>query len=167
MIIGGGVAGVELALAMAHRLRREVPSVTATMTIVEASADILGNVSRGGRAALIKALDRYQIRRKTRVKVTVIREGSIQLDDGEKHPCDFLVSAAGARPHAWLADAGLALTDGYINVGADLRASNDEFIFAAGDCAHLTHDPRPKAGVFAVRQAPVLLDNLRAALMGT
>ena len=35
-----------------------------------------------------------------------------------------------------------------------------------GDCAHLTHDPRPKAGVFAVRAAPVLHHNLRAALSG-
>ncbi|MDH3263726.1 MAG: selenide, water dikinase SelD, partial [Paracoccaceae bacterium] len=34
-------------------------------------------------------------------------------------------------------------------------------------CAHLSHDPRPKAGVYAVRAAPVLRDNLRAALTGT
>jgi selenide,water dikinase len=39
-------------------------------------------------------------------------------------------------------------------------------VFAAGDCAHLSHAPRPKAGVFAVRQAPVLFDNLQAVLSG-
>ena len=39
-------------------------------------------------------------------------------------------------------------------------------MFAAGDCAHLAHAPRPKAGVFAVRAAPVLHHNLRAALSG-
>ena len=35
-----------------------------------------------------------------------------------------------------------------------------------GDCAHLSQDPRPKAGVYAVRQAPVLFDNLWAAQSG-
>ena len=32
------------------------------------------------------------------------------------------------------------------------------------DCAHLTENPRPKAGVYAVREAPILFQNLRAAL---
>ncbi|MCX8509300.1 MAG: selenide, water dikinase SelD, partial [Rhodobacteraceae bacterium] len=40
-------------------------------------------------------------------------------------------------------------------------------ILAVGDIAHLTHDPRPKAGVFAVRQAPVLFDNLRTLARGS
>ena len=40
-------------------------------------------------------------------------------------------------------------------------------MFAAGDCAHLTFDPRPKAGVFAVREAPYLLKNIQALLRGT
>ena len=39
-------------------------------------------------------------------------------------------------------------------------------MYAVGDCAYLSHAPRPKAGVFAVRQAPVLFNNLRAELSG-
>ena len=39
-------------------------------------------------------------------------------------------------------------------------------IFASGDCAGIKGDPRPKAGVFAVRAAKVLHANLRAALTG-
>ncbi|MBY0395327.1 MAG: selenide, water dikinase SelD, partial [Thermoleophilia bacterium] len=42
----------------------------------------------------------------------------------------------------------------------------DPSVFAAGDIAHFTHAPRPKAGVFAVRAAPVLFRNLTVALTG-
>ena len=75
----------------------------------------------------------------------------------------LVTGAAGARPHDWIAASGLDLVDGYIAVGPTLRSS-DPAIFATGDCAHMTHAPRPKAGVYAVRQAPILYNNLRAAL---
>ena len=48
----------------------------------------------------------------------------------------------------------------------DRQTTTDPNIFAAGDCANLTFDPRPKAGVYAVREAPYLLGNIQALLQG-
>src|SRR6056297_150004 len=89
------------------------------------------------------------------------------MADGTPIPAGFIAGAAGARAHPWLAASNLPVTDaGFLRVGPDLRVEGFETLFAAGDCAHLAHAPRPKAGVFAVRAAPVLRDNLRAVLSG-
>jgi selenide,water dikinase len=99
------------------------------------------------------------------VAASAIEPDAVHLADGRSVPAQFVAGAPGARPQPWLEGTGLALTDGFVDVGPTL-ATSDPAIFAAGDCAHLTHAPRPKAGVYAVRAAPVLFDNLRAALAG-
>jgi selenide,water dikinase len=48
-----------------------------------------------------------------------------------------------------------------------LRSLADPRIFAVGDCGTLAHYPdTPKAGVYAVREAPVLWASLKATLDG-
>jgi len=165
VVIGGGVAGVELALAMASRLQRSGFG-QARVTLIEARSELLLGSSAAVRRNLKQALRLHQVSVLTGTQVSRISPEAVELADGTGLAADFVVSAAGASPYPWLAQTGLAHTGGFLNVGSDLRSVTDPEVFAAGDCAHLTHAPRPKAGVFAVREAPVLFDNLRARLSG-
>ncbi len=159
-IIGGGVAGAELAMAMAHALRRRNPKVK----LIDRSR-VLTALGYKARQKMLAALDSAQIEIIEDAEVSEVFPEGIVLTDGRTIRSDFTTGAAGAKPHDWIGTTGLDLHDGFITVDAHLQSS-DPAIFAVGDCAHLSHDPRPKAGVYAVREAPVLFDNLRAVLSG-
>ncbi|PJI93109.1 selenophosphate synthase [Yoonia maricola] len=159
-IIGGGVAGAELAIAMAHALRDKQP----TVRLIDRSR-VLTALGYKARQKMLAALIASNVEVIEDAEVTEIFAEGIVLRDGRTIRSDFTTGAAGAKPHDWIAKTGLDLHDGFITVDANLQSSAPE-IFAVGDCAHLSHDPRPKAGVYAVREAPVLYDNLRAVLSG-
>ncbi|MDZ7709918.1 MAG: selenide, water dikinase SelD [Roseovarius sp.] len=163
-VIGGGIAGIEVAMAMAHRLRQA--SGRAEVSLIE-RADVIAPESAVLRPRLTRALGDMGVRVLTGVQVTEVRADAVLLEGGALVPSRLTVGAAGARAHGWLAGCGLPVTgDGFVKVAPDLRVEGDDALFAVGDCAHLAHAPRPKAGVFAVRAAPVLRDNLRAVLSG-
>jgi selenide, water dikinase len=162
-VIGAGVAGIELALAMDHRLKEL--GISGTVGLIEAADTILREASSGARRKLISELKHAEIEVITETTVTAFTEqGFCRGPDDALVPADFIVSTAGAMPHCWLSETSLDLEAGYIAVAPTLRSTNTPNVFATGDCAHLTHAPRPKAGVFAVRQAPVLFENLCADL---
>lgn len=162
-VIGGGVAGVELAMAMAHALTKATSK--ADVTLLEANAEIL-SADPKPRAQLRKSLEVCGVTIRNNATISEITSKGPRLSTGDIIPAGLTIGVAGALPQSWLQQTGLTLTDGFINVNKYLQVSGYETLFAAGDCAHLTHAPRPKAGVYAVRAAPVLFDNLRAKLVG-
>ncbi|MDG1118569.1 MAG: selenide, water dikinase SelD [Flavimaricola sp.] len=161
-VIGGGVAGAELAMAMAHALRSD--GRVAEVCLIDRSM-ALSEATRPGRMRLLQALKALGVVVHENAPVAAVAADHVELEDGRHILSDFTAGAAGALPFEWLGQTGLRLHEGFVSVNRFLQ-SNDPAIFAAGDCAHLSDNPRPKAGVFAVRQAPVLLDNLVAALSG-
>lgn len=165
-ILGGGVAGVELALAMAFRLKTEIAG-RGHVQLIEAGSDFLRELRPQARKVLIRELERSEIEVTLKTQATKVSEQGVHVaSDAQLIEVNFIVSAAGAQPHVWLQNTGLELNDGYIAVDEHLRAIGVPDVYAVGDCAHLMHAPRPKAGVFAVRQAPMLFNNLRAELSG-
>jgi len=163
-VIGGGVGAVELALAMHHRLTG-VTDQPPQIDVLEAKAALQGTAT-GTRRTLLREMERSGISLVEDARVARITADGVDMAGGETRPAALVVGVAGARPWGWLGATGLPLENGFIKVDEGLRVIDDPAIHAAGDCAHLSHAPRPKAGVYAVRAAPVLFHNLRADLTG-
>ncbi|UOA33420.1 Selenide, water dikinase [Sulfitobacter sp. DSM 110093] len=162
-VIGGGVAGCELAMAMAFALRQA--GAQPAVTVVEHGPQLSGMAPRT-EAMVRRRMAGLGVGLALGAEVTRITGAALIVEGCAPIPAALCVGAAGAVPHGWLAQTDLPLHSGFIRVGADLGVVDDAALFAVGDCAHMEATPRPKAGVFAVRAAPVLHDNLRAALSG-
>jgi len=167
VVVGAGAAGIELALTL--RARLSAAGREAEITVVGDTENILADqpahVSRRAR----RAVERRGIQLHRARRVARVEKDAVHFDDGESGEslaCDWVVWATGAAPHPWLAESPLPCdARGFVRVTPTLQVVGYPDLFAVGDCA--SHDERPwvrKAGVYAVRQGPVLDANLRAHL---
>lgn len=165
-VIGGGVGGCELALAMAHRLRQAARGRAVSVTLVERADRVAPRAAGALGDALERALNRAGVRILTGDGAAGSHGHALLLASGGSVPARFIAAAAGATPPRWLERTGLALDNGYVSVAPTLRSLSHEAVFAAGDVAEIAGSAREKAGVFAVRAGEALHGNLRAALCG-
>ncbi len=162
-VVGGGAGSVELILAMVESFSEE----DIRFDLYCGSSRLLPEYCRPLGASVLKTLARKGVTVHLDAWVDRVREGSLVLKSGECHDFDEVFWCTAAAPTPWLAKSGLSLdSDGFIATKDTLQSLNDEHVFAVGDCASQIYQPRPKAGVFAVRQGPVLARNLRAKIIG-
>ena len=163
-VIGGGAAGVELALAVAYRLRVETGAAQPRVTLASGGR-LLGGHARGVVERARKAL----VRQGVELLEQRVRAGNagLETEDGAPLTATWVIAATGVRPPGWLAGAGVALAaDGFIAVGPYQQSVSHPNVFAAGDVASRVDAPHTKSGVYAVRAGPALTLNLQRVLDG-
>lgn len=166
LVIGGGAAGTCLAFALLHRLRREAGGHAIDVALATAE-EIAPEINAAARFFLRRALRRVGISLHEHSRIAHIGPDGAQTGDGRQLAADAVLVASHARAPAVLAEGDLARTpEGFLAIGEDLRVHGQDAVFAVGDCATMTAHPRPKAGVFAVRQGPALERNIRALVRG-
>jgi pyridine nucleotide-disulfide oxidoreductase family protein len=166
-IVGGGAAGICLAFALAARLRADGGDRQGFSFVVVTAGELLPEVNALARRLVRRALKRRGIELATHSRVRSIDADGLALEDGEAIAADAVLVTSHAMAPPVLANGDLALDDrGFLAIDETLRVIGQDAVFAAGDCATMIDHPRPKAGVFAVRQGEPLAANLRAALRG-
>lgn len=163
VVVGAGAAGVEVVLAMQHRLAGE--GGRAQFTLIGDGPTILGVHPPGVQHRFMKLLVAHGIAVRLNTPVERAEHGALLLRGGERLAADEVVWVTGAAAPAWPRASGLQ-TDaaGFIAVDTHLQSLSHPGVFATGDVASMLNMPRPKSGVYAVRQGSPLAENLRRAL---
>ncbi|OYD93938.1 FAD-dependent oxidoreductase [Nostoc sp. 'Peltigera membranacea cyanobiont' 210A] len=180
-IVGGGAGGVELALSMQSRLHRildetQQPIQNLEIHLFQRGQELMPNYHQSVRHQLQQILtDRgiklhlgetvCKIAPKTHNEAKEVFE--IKCESGLTVECNKIFWVTQASAPEWLKNAGLGTDEqGFILVEDTLQSQTHPQVFASGDIATMLNHPRPKAGVFAVRQGKPLFENLQRILLG-
>ena len=167
VVVGAGAGGIELTFALDYRLRRETSAPRASFSIVTLTSEILPGYSAAVRKRVLRVLTQRQVTVRTGWRVVDAGDRGITLDDGQCVAADRVIWATGPAPAGWLRESGLATDDaGFVLVNDRLQSVSHPEVFGVGDVSTVGGHPRPKSGVYAVRQGPPLARNLRRVLHG-
>jgi NADH dehydrogenase FAD-containing subunit len=164
IVIGGGPAGVEVT-ANLWRLVNENRG-KATIRLI-AGRKLLSDLPEKVRSLALRSLTGRGITVTEGCHVKEMAGHEIRLTDGASYPFDVVFMALGVQPSRIFRDSGMATgPDGGLLVNSFLQSVAHPEMFGGGDCVSFADRPLAKVGVHAVRQNPILLHNLLAALEG-
>lgn len=162
-VVGGGAAGVELALGAAAALRGshricQVHLVAGTRGVLPGHALRARRLAMTALAAAGVTIHDLH---------AVGAEAGLLLSDGSFLAADLVLAATASRAPDWLSRSGLVCDiNGFVTVGPTLRSVSHPTVFAAGDIVSRMDLKVEHSGVHAVKAGPVLASNLRATLEG-
>lgn len=191
-IVGGGAGGVELALSMQAKLHRILSRFLAQsrndsqlaplelhsqvepgnervveIHLFQRDAELMPHYYPSVRRQVRQILLERGVRLHLGETVCKVEPHLVICESGLTVRCDEIFWVTQASAPQWLKQAGLATDDlGFILVEDTLQSLSHPQVFAAGDIATMVNHPRPKAGVFAVRQGKPLFENLQRIFLG-
>ncbi len=166
-VVGGGAAGVELALAIQYRMHRQGPPGKVRYRLVSADKRLLPSHNHRVAGYFTHLLEERGIELNLEQRVDKLDEHTLYSTTGAELKSDFTVLATHAAAPAWLRDSDIAVDQrGFIRVSDEMRSTSHDNIFAGGDCASIEGENIPRSGVYAVRQGPVMAENIRRLIEG-
>lgn len=170
VVVGSGAAGTEVALCLDAKMRTSF--ISYEVTLLDHHAEILTGyvpamVQRARQLMEERGIAVCLGRRASQIEETAGADVRLILDDGTVLSADLIIWSTSACPPDVLAGYDLPkAADGFLAVQSTLKTTADAPVFAVGDSASFVNAPVPKAGVYAVREGPILWENLRRHLSG-
>jgi len=160
-LIGAGAGGVELSLWMEKVLGSRID-----IHIVQKNKNIMPTHHPKVRAILKSVLDKQGIHVHLEEEGIEFNGTELICKSGKKIQTDEVFGVTNASAPPWLLDSGLDVNEkGFIKIKKTLQSVSHSHIFAVGDIAHMAQHPREKTGVFAVRMAKPLYENIKRLIL--
>ncbi len=167
VVAGAGAGGLEIMLAMNWVLENDPATCGKTdYTLCFKTPKLLPGYPNRIVNEITQLCEQRNISLKPNFKVKQVSKPALIAENSatsapHELPYDRLFWCTQARAAVWPSNSGLASnSEGFIRVNQYLQSISHQDIFAVGDIAHMEFSPRPKAGVYAVRQAPYLYKNI-------
>jgi NADH dehydrogenase FAD-containing subunit len=165
-VVGGGPSAVEIAGNL-WRLGR-LPQMQPLDIKILTRQTLMPHHPPGVRAKALSSLKKRGISTMEDCDVAEVKTGCVTEKSGDEHRFDILFVAIGVKPNPVFDASGIPTgPDGGLLVNRYLQSPQHPNIFGGGDCIYFKDAPLDKVGVYAVRQNPVLYNNLLAALDGS
>lgn len=166
-IVGGGAAGVELVLAMNHYWQTQPIKIKPFLHILHPGKNLPEDYSKRTQRIIEKILQQKNIEVHNNFWVDRVTKNHVHSGTDRNVFLDHIFWCSQATAPKWPRKIGLDVNSkNFIAVDQYLRSTSHPWIFSAGDIADFTPNPHPKAGVYAVRQGPILFHNLQQTLLG-
>lgn len=164
VVCGSGAAGTELAFGYKKRWDK-LFKADVKVRIVSNKDTVLRGAHPSTLQQINRKLKEHNIGVITHEEVERIEADGVVFKSGRKEPCNVAVWATGAEPQQVNCDSDLELMQGYFRVNDFLQSTSHPNVFAGGDCITMESYASegnfpPKAGVYAVREGPVIADNI-------
>lgn len=171
-VVGSGAAGVEIASCLLEFLKK-YPQQKFKVRLLSRSSEVLEDAREGFRKKVSKALCEKGVEVVTGVAIEGCSEESVPDSQqsgrlllrgqgmASAFMSDIVIWATGATAPPLLEHLGLPVDNrGFLKTDASLRCMPNRNVFAVGDSGSFD-DQTPKAGVYAVRQGPILWQNIQ------
>lgn len=166
VIVGGGAAGVEIALNISARVKSQQRHTSLSITVVEEQERILARFPESASTYVSDWLQKRGVDLRIQRKTTRVEKDQLILDDDHTLPYDFGLWATGPAGQPLFEEAGLDCDDQqFLWIEDTLQHATYPWMFAAGDCIRIRqYSDLEKLGVHAVKQGKVLAENVDLAV---
>ena len=169
-VVGGGIASIEIILAVKKRLETKLTHITnhpkLDIFFLTKEESPFSSLNTQLKKHCLKVISENNITVVSGFLASKIDTNYVLDRNGNSFYLDLGIIATGPSPQPWADISGLSLCkNGYVRIKDNLTCEQYENIFVTGDAASLSkHPDLPKSGLTAVRQGQVLVRNIQKKL---